>query len=65
MPYKDAQGEADLATKRDIDDLQRDMREIEATLRRDMKELEQRIIIKLGALTAFPIGIVATLIKLL
>jgi hypothetical protein len=48
------QGEADLATKRDIDDV-----------RRDMRELEQRLIIKLGALVAFAIGIVAVLVKLL
>jgi len=48
------QGEADLATKRDIDDVSRDMR-----------ELEQRLIIKLGTLVAFAIGIVAVLVKLL
>ncbi len=52
--FKEAQGEADLATKRDIDDV-----------RRDMRELEQRLIIKLGALVAFAIGIVAVLVKLL
>ena len=52
--FKEAQGEADLATKRDIDDV-----------RRDMRELEQRLIIKLGALIAFAIGIVAVLVKLL
>jgi hypothetical protein len=52
--FKDAQGEADLATKRDIDDV-----------RRDMREMEQRLIIKLGALVAFAIGIVAVLVKLL
>jgi len=52
--FSDAQGEADLATKRDIDDV-----------RRDMRELEQRLIIKLGALVAFAIGIVAVLVKLL
>jgi hypothetical protein len=38
---KDAQGEAELATKRDIEDL-----------RRDMIQLEQRLIIKLGTLMA-------------
>ncbi len=52
--FKEAQGEADLATKRDIDDV-----------RRDMREMEQRLIIKLGALVAFAIGIVAVLVKLL
>jgi len=52
--FKEAQGEAELATKRDIDDV-----------RRDMREMEQRLIIKLGALVAFAIGIVAVLVKLL
>jgi hypothetical protein len=45
--FKEAQSEADLATKRDLLDL------------------EQRLIIKLGALVAFAIGIVAVLVKLL
>jgi len=52
--FKEAQGEADLTTKRDIDDV-----------RRDMREMEQRLIIKLGALVVFAIGIVAVLVKLL
>ena len=52
--FKEAQGEADLATRRDIEDV-----------RRDMREMEQRLIIKLGALVAFAIGIVAVLVKLL
>ena len=52
--FKEAQGEAELATKRDIDDL-----------RRDMRDLEQRLIIKLGALIALSVGIVAALVKLL
>ena len=34
-------------------------------LRRDLREMELRIVIKLGALMAFSIGIVATLVKLL
>ncbi len=48
--FKEAQGEADLATKRDVDDI-----------RRDMREMEQRLI----TLVAFAIGIVAVLVKLL
>jgi hypothetical protein len=47
----ESQAEAELATKRDIDDVRR--------------EMEQRLIIKLGALVAFAIGIVAVLVKLL
>jgi hypothetical protein len=52
--FRDAQGEADLATRRDIDDL-----------RRDMREMEQRLIIKLGGLMAVSIGLVAALVRLL
>lgn len=47
-----------LATKDDL------KHEIEF-LRRDLKELEQRIIIKLGALITLAIGVVAALVKLL
>lgn len=47
-----------LATKNDLI-------ELEANLRRDMKALEYRIIIKLGSLMAFSIGVVAVLVKLL
>ena len=56
--FKDAQGEAEIATKRDIDDLRRDM---------DARfiQSEQRLIIKLGTLMALAIGIVAALVKLL
>jgi hypothetical protein len=46
-----------LATKNDLV-------ELESNLRRDLKELEYRIIIKLGGLMAASIAIVATLVKL-
>jgi hypothetical protein len=48
----------DLATKRDIDDLRRDM---------DAKfiQLEQKLVIKLGSMMVVAIGIVAALVKLL
>lgn len=52
--FKEAQGEAELATKRDIEDL-----------RRDMREMEQRMVIKLGGLIVLAVGVVATLVKLL
>jgi hypothetical protein len=48
------EAQTDLATKRDIEDL-----------RRDMREMEQRLIIKLGAMMVVAIGIVAALVKLL
>ena len=48
----------DLVTKQDL--------KYEAELlRRDMHDMEQRLIIKLGALMAFSISIVAALVKLL
>lgn len=59
--FKNAQSEAELATKADIVDVRRDIDDV----RRDMREMEQRLIIKLGALIAFAIGIVTALVKLL
>lgn len=48
----------ELATKADLH------HEVEL-LRRDMREMEQRLIIKLGALMGLGIGLVAALVKLL
>ena len=42
-----------------------DLRHEVELLRRDMRDMEQRLITKLGALMAFSIGIVAALVKLL
>ncbi|MFO1428624.1 MAG: hypothetical protein U1F76_00560 [Candidatus Competibacteraceae bacterium] len=36
-----------------------------AELKRDMKELEMRLTIKLGAMLAIAVGVMATLVKLL
>ncbi len=47
-----------LATKNDLI-------ELGANLRLDMKELEYRIIIKMGSLMAIQIGVIAALVKLL
>ena len=52
--FRDAQGDMELSTKQDIE-----------LLRRDMKDLEQRMIIKLGSLMAVSIGVVAMLVKLI
>jgi hypothetical protein len=52
--FKDAQGEAEFATKQDI-----------AELRRDLKEMEMRLTIKLSAMLVVAIGVVTTLVKLL
>ncbi len=48
----------DLVTKEDL------KHEVEL-LRRDMRDMEQRLVIKLGGLMAFSIGVVAALVKLL
>jgi hypothetical protein len=48
----------DLASKEDL------RHEVEL-LRRDMHDMEQRLVIKLGGLMAFSIGIIAALVKLL
>jgi len=53
-----ADAQQELSTKRDIDDLRRDMEN-------RMAQLEQRLTIKLGSLMALSIGIVAALDKLL
>jgi hypothetical protein len=70
--FKEAQGEAELATqhgindvRRDIIDLRRDMEARFAQVDSNLIQLEQRLIIKQGALMAFAIGIVAVLVKLL
>ena len=47
-------GEVDVATRRDIDDL-----------RRDLQAMELRLTVKLGTFMAISIGLVAAVIKLL
>ena len=47
-------GEAELAIKHDIE-----------LLRRDLKELEQRMTIKLGAILMVAVSVIAALVKLL
>ncbi|MHB1590540.1 MAG: hypothetical protein ACYCTW_03275 [Sulfuricella sp.] len=54
-----------LATKHDILLLEKDIKEIEANLRRDLRELEYRLTIKLGTLMVVAVGVVTTLVKLL
>jgi hypothetical protein len=56
---------AGTATKQDIADLRRDLKEIETKLTRDIQELEIRLTVKLGAMLVVAIGAVATLVKLL
>ena len=58
---REAQGEAELATKQDIAVLKQDI----ALLKRDIQEMELRLTVKLGAMLVVAIGAVATLVKLL
>ncbi|MDO9048183.1 MAG: DUF1640 domain-containing protein [Methylobacter sp.] len=55
----------DLVTKEDLLSVKNELRRDIEDVRRDMREMEQRLIIKLGALIALAIGIVAALVKLL
>ncbi len=68
--------EQNLATKRDILEVKRDIKELEVKLEvkieqirsdlaRDMKDLEYRMTIKLGAMLVVAVGAMATLAKLL
>jgi HEPN domain-containing protein len=63
--------DANLATKqdiaavqRDIEMLRREIKEMEMNLRRDMKELEARVTLRLGGLMVAGIGVLAVPIKL-
>ncbi len=53
-----------LATKRDIELIRRDIKELEAATKRDLKELEHRMTIKLGGMMVIAVGAVALLNKL-
>ena len=54
-----------LATKRDIKELEVKITEVESNLKRDIKELEMRLTIRLGVMMAASIAIIAALVKLL
>ncbi|MGH7962256.1 MAG: hypothetical protein ACRERD_10595 [Candidatus Binatia bacterium] len=57
--------EQNLATKLDLTELERTMKEIEANLHREMQDLEHRLFIKLGSLMVVGLTAVAILVKLL
>jgi hypothetical protein len=63
--FSEAQGEAELATQRDISDVRRDIDDLRRGMDARFIQLEQRLTIKLGAMIAFAIGVVAILVKLL
>jgi hypothetical protein len=63
--FREAQGEAELATVRDLRELGELTRHEIELVRRDLKELESRMTIKLGAMLVVAVGVVAALVKLL
>ena len=62
---RDSHDAADIATKADLRELGRSIKSEFALLRGEMRELEQRMTIKLGTMMVAAIGIVAALVKLL
>ena len=54
-----------LASKQDIDDLKRIFKQDIDDLRRDLKELELRMIIKMGAMLAACVAVITAMVKLL
>ena len=54
-----------MATKRDLAELEATLRRDLADVRRDMKELEMRLTIRLGTMMVIAVGVVATLVKLM
>jgi DNA-binding transcriptional MerR regulator len=63
--FKEVQGEMDIATRQDIGLLKQDIDLLKRDIQRDMKELEQRMTIKLGSLMVIAVGVVAAIVKLL
>ncbi|HEX9735901.1 MAG TPA: coiled-coil domain-containing protein [Thermoanaerobaculia bacterium] len=57
--------ELDVKIEREIAGVRRDIKELDVKLSRDIKELEMRLLVRLGALLVVGIGAIATLIKLL
>ena len=55
---------AELATKGDVDFIKTEIIQVKNDLQRDIREMEMRLTIKLGALIAAAVGIVAALVKL-
>ena len=55
----------EMATKRDIKELETSLKRDIADVKRDMKELEARMTIRLGTMMVLAVGGVATLVKLL
>ncbi len=63
--FKEAQGEAELATEHDINDVRRDITDLRRDMDARLMQLEQRLIIKLGSMMVVAIAVIAAMVKLL
>ena len=57
--------DSNLATKTDIAKIEQTIKELETSLKFEIKSMEQRLTIRLGGMLIIGIGAVATMIKLL
>jgi hypothetical protein len=63
--FKQASGESDLATGQDIDDLRRDMRELEIRLESKISDVKYDLVKWIAGMLLAQAGLVAALVKLL
>jgi hypothetical protein len=63
--FREAHSAAELATKGDIEFVKTELQQVKNDLQRDIREMELRLTVKLGALMAAAVGLVAALVKLL
>ena len=57
--------ENELATKTDIAGIQRDMKRMDVDLRRNIKELETRLTLRLGSIVVISLGAITALNQLI
>jgi len=63
--FAHAHDDAKLATKNDILAVKTEIKDLRTELKGDMKELEYRLIIKMGAMIGLAVGLIVTLGKIL
>ena len=62
---RDSHETADLVTKGDLRELKTDLLHEISDVRHELKQLEQRMTIKLGSMLAIAVGVIAAVVKLL
>ncbi|GAC1325753.1 MAG: hypothetical protein NVSMB28_21010 [Collimonas sp.] len=60
---RDSHEGADVATKRDVDDVRKDMQAMEARIDAKFEKFELRLTVKLGSIVVFALGAFAVLSK--